>query len=433
MQPTPDIEIRSEEVQEILGTPPGWLVRWGTTVAFLFFVVLLWVAYWIRYPDTVPGNITVTSTEPPRKLYTPGPGYIARVLVRNEQNVDSGQVLLAFRTDDNSGVDDVMALEDAMNTVKELDEASLLAFNPLRTLLLGDMQSAFQDFIDKQTSYKQKIGNRAVSSNANERELTQQIKDLDKEIAQKNREKIRLQDQLESLAEMFAREQKLYQENRISYRKLQETQEDMRSLDRERQGVDSDIKSKRFEITMLKNQIRGERVSSREDNGRAWEDLKESYIKLQNAATEWRKLHLVVSPMKGIVTYKKDEITEKQFVSRDAYLFSIIPIKTIATTGKMLVKVEGSGKVETGQSVIVKFKSFPFYEYGAVMGKVKWKSKVPEDQKILVEVEFPEGSLITTRGKNIEPSQEMAGEAQIIITDKRLIQKVFENFRRITS
>jgi hypothetical protein len=94
---------------------------------------------------------------------------------------------------------------------------------------------------------------------------------------------------------------------------------------------------------------------------------------------------LVVSPMKGIVTYKKDEITEKQFVSSDAHLFSIIPIKTIATTGKMLVKVEGSGKVEPGQSVIVKFKSFPFYEYGAVLGKVKWKSKVPENQKILVD------------------------------------------------
>lgn len=58
----PDIEIRSEEVQEILGTPPAWLTRWGTLVAFFTFVVLLWTAYWIRYPDYVEGEIKVTST-----------------------------------------------------------------------------------------------------------------------------------------------------------------------------------------------------------------------------------------------------------------------------------------------------------------------------------------------------------------------------------
>lgn len=432
MQPTPDIDIRSEEVQEILGTPPGWLVRWGTTVAFIFFLVLLWAAYWIRYPDTVGGTITVNSTEPPRKLYAPRPDYIARVLVRNEENVDSGQVLLAFRTKDNSGVDDVMRLEDAMNRVKQLDEASLLAFNPPRNVLLGDMQELFDDFIEKQSNYRQHRGSRVASNNSNERELITRIADLEKEIGQKNREKVRLQDHLEGLGEMFLKEQKLYQENRISYRKLQETQEDMRTVDRERQGVDSDIKSKRFEITMLKNQIRGERASTRQDNGRAWEEFLESYQKLEAAADEWRRLYLIISPMTGIVTFKKDEIADQQFVSKDAFLFSIVPTKMIATTGKMFVKVEGSGKVEPGQSVIVKFKSFPFYEYGAVIGKVKWKSRVPEDQKILVEIEFPDG-LITTRGRPIEPSQEMAGEAQIITSDKRLIQKVFENFRRITS
>lgn len=268
MQPTPDIDIRSEEVQEILGTPPTWLVRWGTTVAFVFFLVLLWAAYWIRYPDTVGGTITVNSTEPPRKLYTPGPGYIARVLVRNEQNVDSGQVLLALRTKDNSGVDDVMRLEDAMSTVKKLDESSLLAFEPPRNLLLGDMQEIFDEFIEKQTSYRQKRGNRGVSSSGNQRELNQRIAELEKEIGQKQREKIRLQDQLESLGEMFAREQKLYQDGKIKYQKLQETQDYMRTLDRERQGVESDVKSKRFEISMLKNQIRGERANSRQDYDR---------------------------------------------------------------------------------------------------------------------------------------------------------------------
>ncbi len=433
MQKSPDIELRSEEVQEILGTPPVWLVRWGTTAAFLFFLVLVWASYWIRYPDIVKGTITVTSTEPPRKLYAPTPGYIARVLVRNEQNVDSGQVLLAFKTKDNSSVDDVMSLEDALSNVDEPSDSILLAFNPQRNLLLGDMQKDFEDFLEKQTALRQKRGGRAFSSSSNERQLRVRVKDLETEISAKNRDKVRLQDQLESLGEVFSREQRLYQEKRITYQKLQETQEYMRTLDRERQGVDSDIKSKRFEIVMLKNQIRGERVNSREDNYRAFEDLKEQFTNLQRKAADWRRRYLVLAPLDGIVTFDKNEIADRSFLTQDAALFSIIPIKITETTGRMLVPVDGSGRVDTGQQVIVKFKSFPFYEYGAVVGKVKWKGRIPtEKQEIVVEIEFPEG-LTTTRNRNITPSQEMGGDAQIITSDKRLIQKIFENFRRITS
>ena len=62
------MEIRSEEVQEILGTPPGWLVRWGTIVAFAALVVLGWIGFWIQYPDIVEARIRVTSTDPPKRL-----------------------------------------------------------------------------------------------------------------------------------------------------------------------------------------------------------------------------------------------------------------------------------------------------------------------------------------------------------------------------
>jgi hypothetical protein len=30
-----NIELRSEEVQEILGRPPQWIIRWGITIIFI--------------------------------------------------------------------------------------------------------------------------------------------------------------------------------------------------------------------------------------------------------------------------------------------------------------------------------------------------------------------------------------------------------------
>ena len=36
-----DIEIRSEEVQEILTRVPNWMIRWGNTLLLVFIVILL--------------------------------------------------------------------------------------------------------------------------------------------------------------------------------------------------------------------------------------------------------------------------------------------------------------------------------------------------------------------------------------------------------
>ncbi len=76
-----DIEIRSDEVQEILGTPPGWLVRWGTILGLFALLLLGWGSYFYKYPDVVQVDIVISSKEPPRKLVTEKSGFIQEILV----------------------------------------------------------------------------------------------------------------------------------------------------------------------------------------------------------------------------------------------------------------------------------------------------------------------------------------------------------------
>ena len=45
------IEIRSEEVQDILGMVPAWIVRWGSVVILLTVLVIIAGAWRFRYPD----------------------------------------------------------------------------------------------------------------------------------------------------------------------------------------------------------------------------------------------------------------------------------------------------------------------------------------------------------------------------------------------
>ena len=51
MKNNKDIELRSEEVQEVMGQVPAWIVRWGITLLFLVVVALLVGSCFFKYPD----------------------------------------------------------------------------------------------------------------------------------------------------------------------------------------------------------------------------------------------------------------------------------------------------------------------------------------------------------------------------------------------
>jgi len=53
----------SGEVDEIISNPPGKLVRWGTAVIFLVFVVILLIAWLIKYPDVIVSPVLITESK----------------------------------------------------------------------------------------------------------------------------------------------------------------------------------------------------------------------------------------------------------------------------------------------------------------------------------------------------------------------------------
>ena len=46
-----DIELRSEEVQDILTRVPHWMIRWGNIVVLLVLFSMMFGAFFIKYPD----------------------------------------------------------------------------------------------------------------------------------------------------------------------------------------------------------------------------------------------------------------------------------------------------------------------------------------------------------------------------------------------
>ena len=62
-------------------------------------------------------------------------------------------------------------------------------------------------------------------------------------------------------------------------------------------------------------------------------------------------------------------------------------------------------------------------EYGIVEARIKKVSLVPEEEQVYAELYLPNG-LLTNYGKNLPFTQQMQANAEIIIDDKRLINKV---------
>src|SRR5687767_6819326 len=84
---------RSEEVQELIGRMPSWIIRWGITVIGLLVLGTFIGAALITSPDLVSCEVTIANTTPPAIIYSPGNTQIKELLVKEGDFVDKGSPL----------------------------------------------------------------------------------------------------------------------------------------------------------------------------------------------------------------------------------------------------------------------------------------------------------------------------------------------------
>ncbi|AXE21239.1 hypothetical protein DR864_27605 [Runella rosea] len=58
-------ELRSEEIQEVLGHAPPWAVRWGNTLFLVILVGIIGLSWFIHYPELVIAPFRLTSDDVP--------------------------------------------------------------------------------------------------------------------------------------------------------------------------------------------------------------------------------------------------------------------------------------------------------------------------------------------------------------------------------
>jgi len=420
------LEIRySEPVREIMGTPPGSILRWGTAVIFAVFVLFIIFAWIIQYPDFVPSPVEITTQNPPITLVSKFNGRIKNLFVADKDSVYKGQVLAVMETA--ADFSEIKQLMNFIDTAMDLRKMSAAKLPDLTRL--GELQNQFSLFRKSlydlnNNEMNDLFGNRIAS-------VRMEISGLNNYLAQLTEKERLLNENMELETINFNRISRLLSSNTVSQAEYDNSKQ---SLNRERidlQSVRIEISGTRLDIIKKQQLINEYSVTKSETYDKLYTTADESFRNLKAELPIWENRYLLVSQIAGAVTLTR-YWKENQIVNENDPVLSIVPADQGEYIGRITLKMQRSGKVTEGQTVNIKLSGFPYLEYGMVQGIIRSKSKVSSDDAYMIEIGLP-GGLTTLYGTQLEFTQNMQGTAEIITNDRNLLEKMISPFRHLIS
>lgn len=121
---------------------------------------------------------------------------------------------------------------------------------------------------------------------------------------------------------------------------------------------------------------------------------------------------VLIFSLSALIKYPDIVMTSLKITSADTYFY-----------GEIAIPQYSFGKVRKGQDVLIKFKSYPYEEYGIIRGKINYISDVPNDSVFLGKVSF-KNTLISPAGESVTLKNGMNADAEIITQDASLLRRI---------
>ena len=426
---TPEnIELRSEEIQEVLGRPPKWIVRWGITVIFIIVIGLFVGSYFFKYPDILQASITVTTENLPAGIVAKASGRIDTLFIEEKATVKKDDILAMIENP--AKLDDILFLKNYLLSYSVADsvQQDKLPFN----LQLGDIQQGYLSFLKTHEDLQY-----FLKANYHKKKITGIRRQIGTQQAIMRKTKNQLElttKQLNSAKQLFSMDSALYAKKALS---LTDYENSKNSYIQYLQAYESallSIDNQQMSILQSEQAIFDLEQQAVEQKNNLQLALSAAYDQLLTQIKAWEQNYLLIAPCDGMATFTK-YWQKNQNINAGEVLVTVVPQASTQIVGKILLPPQGAGKVKEGQMVNVKFDNFPHMEYGMLRVPIKNISLVPiqvtEGKKAyMLEVTFPE-KLVTNYGKELAFSQEMTGAAEIITEDLRLLDKFINPIKAI--
>lgn len=416
-----NIQLRDDSVQEILSRPPSWLLRWGISLLVLLTAALFAIAWWIKYPDLVTAPVVLSTPQPPVPVISQTAGQITALLVRDNEKVKAGQQLAILQSQ--AKPESVFELQRKLEQLGPLHPDTLLQMQLPLAPQLGELQGSYSDFSQNLESYRLFL--QAQTD-------LQQIPFLQKEVLflQRQNQELQEKDSILLAEKRLTRQNYQRQKEALSFggtiaERVEQLESQLLQYERQRQDLRVQRLDNAIRINQLQTQIADIRRRTEEASQGRYLEAKESLQRLRAVLKGWMDTYVLRAPMPGRVAFFHF-YSQQQYVPLGTEVFSILP-ESSEIIAKVLLPVQGSGKVEEGQEVNIKLHAFPYREYGIVKAQVERISLMAQETGLLVELRLPNG-MQTTYKERLPFRQQMQGLAEIVTKERRLLSRFVEGF-----
>lgn len=413
------------EVEEIISKKPPFIVRWGTLFFFILLIMIGMISWFIQYPDIVTAKAKLSSVNPPAQVTTKTEGKITRILIKETQEVDSGQVLGYMESIANAASVKKIAtqVDSVIDLMNQKRSGEILRFFPeyeSRKSLsnLGELQLPYQTFIQSFIAFRDFLNSGFYLHKKSM--LLADMQNIQKLHEAASNQKNLYQQDLSLSNQTFDANQTLVDEKIISameYRnersKLIQKQLSLPQINASIISNESQQNDKKKEIAELDNRFAIEQST-----------FLQALQTIKSEVQAWEYKYVLKAPVSGVASFT-GFLQENQEIKTGGVVFSIQPSNTSYFV-EMWIPQYNSGKVKQGQEVLLKFTAYPFEQYGSVIGKIAGIKNVPTDSGFLAKVTLPQG-LQTNYKKSLQYRDGLIAQADIITEQMRLPERFYYN------
>ncbi|WP_185937230.1 HlyD family efflux transporter periplasmic adaptor subunit [Chitinophaga polysaccharea] len=387
-------------------------------------VLLLFIAWFIRYPEIVTTSAVLTGTDAPKAIVVRQNGKLLKLFRQNSNHVQAKEIIGFMETTaDWNKVTRLSTLVDSVcHSVNKNDYTGVKLLAGEDFADLGELQMAFQAFAQAYVPFRDYVlGNYAGKKKAL----------LHSDITTLNQSKAALQQQ----QELYSQDMVLSQKTLDIHKQL--LQDGVISQQEYRQMNSAAISKKlplpQVQSSILANQslkIEKEKEILDLDNQVATQVtlFREALYNLKSAIDEWKRQYLLEAPVSGILSFTGFFQENEQLANGETIAY-VVP-EGNKYYMQATIPQGNFGKISKGQKAILKFQAYPWQEFGSVEGEIDYISPVPIDSTYIARIVLPNG-LLTNHHKKLFFRQGLTARAEVITKDMRLLERFYYNIIKL--
>ena len=418
------------EIHDLIGSPPGWLLKSGMSVLGLVLIALLSLSSYVRYPDKISSPGIMTSETPPIEHVVRTGGIIDTLYVHHNDSVKKGDRILFIQNQ--GSIQDIMTLNlfiSKYESIKIISNYTSLNFPT--NLQFGEFQSEYAklelSFMEFQMTLKQTGVWKKINILEDEISKTGELNtslEYQKSLAYQ---------ELTLIEKGFFRNQSLNKSGVTSDLDMEKSKGELLNYQKQYAVLENGIIANQIKKVQQKLEIHTLKEERAILENSHLLKLREIISNLKQSITSWNRKYVVVAELAGIISIKSN-IIQSVTVQSNQVIATILPPKSKSKRFVRTITLEkgGIGKIEIGDKVILKIDGYPHKEFGIVTSTVSSMSLLPEKDNngtLIYEIIIPLPDTIKTNYGRIIPYNPNTGIlAEIITEDKSIMHRIFNQF-----